>query len=327
MKKKTEEEFVTESKNIHDDFYTYDKVEYINTRTKVIITCPEHGDFKQTPSSHLSGSGCSECRKSKLSNRFRLKKEDVIENIKTANSNIGIKEFDYLNCKVKIPVFCKKCGYEWSTQYGVLLNGHGCPKCAGNVKTEFKDLEEIIKNTKLNAIILSKENEYKNSSTKVLLSCNICNESWSTTYSKIKYGYGCPKCSLIGRSGKRHYNYNENLTREHREGKRLGDGSDNQDKWRRKVFKRDKYTCFITGRAGGSLRAHHLDGYNWNENGRFDINNGITLTCEIHNDFHRIYKKGNNTKEQFAEYCKIYHNINFEEKYNELLSQYERGDL
>jgi len=105
MKKKTEEEFVTESKNIHDDFYTYDKVEYINTRTKVIITCPEHGDFKQTPSSHLSGSGCSECRKSKLSNRFRLKKEDVIENIKTANSNIGIKEFDYLNCKVKIPVF------------------------------------------------------------------------------------------------------------------------------------------------------------------------------------------------------------------------------
>lgn len=37
--------FINRSKEIHNNFYNYDKVDYINARTKVIITCPEHGDF------------------------------------------------------------------------------------------------------------------------------------------------------------------------------------------------------------------------------------------------------------------------------------------
>jgi len=38
-------------------------VNYINTDTKVNITCPHHGDFSQSPTSHLSGSGCPKCAK------------------------------------------------------------------------------------------------------------------------------------------------------------------------------------------------------------------------------------------------------------------------
>ena len=43
--------------------YDYSKVNYINNETKVVITCSEHGDFEQTPHSHLQGSGCPICNK------------------------------------------------------------------------------------------------------------------------------------------------------------------------------------------------------------------------------------------------------------------------
>lgn len=55
------EKFIERAKNIHNNKYTYNKVNYINDATKIIITCPNHDDFEQTPNSHLQGRGCSKC--------------------------------------------------------------------------------------------------------------------------------------------------------------------------------------------------------------------------------------------------------------------------
>ena len=53
--------FVEKAIKIHGDKYDYSKVEYKNTREKVIIICKKHGEFLQTPSKHLSGHNCSKC--------------------------------------------------------------------------------------------------------------------------------------------------------------------------------------------------------------------------------------------------------------------------
>lgn len=58
---KTQEEVINEFRRVHGDFYNYDKVVYIGTNKKVIITCPIHGDFPQAPARHKRGSGCSGC--------------------------------------------------------------------------------------------------------------------------------------------------------------------------------------------------------------------------------------------------------------------------
>ena len=57
----TKEQFVTNAINTHGDRYDYSKVVYINGKTKVVIACKEHGDFKQQPENHLEGKGCPIC--------------------------------------------------------------------------------------------------------------------------------------------------------------------------------------------------------------------------------------------------------------------------
>ena len=59
---RTREEFIEDSNKIHNNFYTYEKFNYVNAKTKGIITCPIHGDFEQTPDSHLNKkAGCTDC--------------------------------------------------------------------------------------------------------------------------------------------------------------------------------------------------------------------------------------------------------------------------
>lgn len=54
-------EFVGKAKAKHCNRYSYTKTVYVLSRDKVIITCSIHGDFTQTPNSHLHGCGCLKC--------------------------------------------------------------------------------------------------------------------------------------------------------------------------------------------------------------------------------------------------------------------------
>ena len=54
-------DFIEKAKIVHGDKYDYSKVEYVNNHTKVCIICPIHGEFWQTPNSHLNGNGCFDC--------------------------------------------------------------------------------------------------------------------------------------------------------------------------------------------------------------------------------------------------------------------------
>ena len=54
--------FIEKANEIHNHKYDYSKVEYINANTKVCIICPEHGEFWQTPASHLCKRGCPKCK-------------------------------------------------------------------------------------------------------------------------------------------------------------------------------------------------------------------------------------------------------------------------
>ena len=61
-RKITTEDFIKKAKKIHGDKYDYSKVIYEHGKKKVCIICPEHGEFWQSPHSHVTGkSGCPSC--------------------------------------------------------------------------------------------------------------------------------------------------------------------------------------------------------------------------------------------------------------------------
>lgn len=62
---KTTEQFIKEAKEVHGCKYEYSRCNYVNSKTKVIVTCPKHGDFLITPSIHLQGQGCPDCKRFK----------------------------------------------------------------------------------------------------------------------------------------------------------------------------------------------------------------------------------------------------------------------
>lgn len=69
MKRLTQEDFVNRARKVHGNKYDYSKVKYVNSTTKVVITCPIHGDFEQTPANHMRGQGCLCCGNIKNSQR------------------------------------------------------------------------------------------------------------------------------------------------------------------------------------------------------------------------------------------------------------------
>ena len=93
--------FIFEEKSniIHNDKYIYENVDYISTHKKVIITCPIHGNFEQTPHDHLEGKGCPKCA-NKISKceeeiySFILEKLNNEEIIKRDRSILTGKELD-----------------------------------------------------------------------------------------------------------------------------------------------------------------------------------------------------------------------------------------
>ena len=69
--------FISKVKLIHGDKFLLDKVNYIDNKTHIIVTCREHGDFLITPNHLLSGRGCPKCAKN-----YHYTTDEAIEKFK-----------------------------------------------------------------------------------------------------------------------------------------------------------------------------------------------------------------------------------------------------
>ena len=146
----------------------------------------------------------------------------------------------------------------------------------------------------------------KGSNTKVKVCCDYCGKRYEMNYNDYnRYLHNgenyCKTCGKkILNSGENNGKWNSNKTDEERE---IGRAYPKYTEFIKKVLIRDEYTCQCCGKEShGNIEVHHLDGYDWCVEKRTDETNGITLCKKCHSNFHSIYGKGNNTKEQFEEW-------------------------
>lgn len=164
----------------------------------------------------------------------------------------------------------------------------------------------------------------KNSHYIVKCSCDYkgCNKILNRTYQRYNQSNhdGKTYCRIHAiktlESGTNHWCWDNNKTQEERENKRHK--QEYYDLVKR-VLKRDNYTCQCCNiqDTNRSLEVHHLDGYNWCKDKRFDECNAITLCKNCHKNFHSIYGYKNNTKEQFLQWMNK-KEIRLEQYYGEI---------
>jgi very-short-patch-repair endonuclease len=194
--KLTTDYIIKKAKKVHGNKYEYENSVYTNSKNKMIINCPLHGEFKQLPSAHISNKqGCPRCAKEKLANKKRLTTDYIIKKAKETHG--GKYNYDstlYVNSRIKIKYECKIHGIVSQLPLNH-INGMGCVKC-GNANKMINGAEwcKQAKNIHNNRYDYSKINFTKLDNDVEIL-CPVHGKFIQQAKIHLK-GSGCPKCGI-----------------------------------------------------------------------------------------------------------------------------------
>lgn len=160
-RKKSNDEFINECKNIHGDLYNYSKTIYSGSKSKVIITCKIHGDIEIVAQTHRTGAGCYKCGRvsTGLKNHEKLKKtqDEFIKQANFVHNNYyNYSLVDYQQARKKIKIICPIHGiFEQIPQSH--LDGSGCNICniqSSNLERLWLDSLNIPNNRDYRGVLL-----------------------------------------------------------------------------------------------------------------------------------------------------------------------------
>lgn len=201
QKQKTLNYYLKKFKQVHDNFYDYSKVNYVDCKTEVCIICPIHGEFWQSPYTHSKGHGCCKCAMDRTISKTKLSEETVQKTIKeqSIKNHYKYRPFKYSNARQLIECTCLNCGNNWSQTYNHLSRGRGCFKCAIKATTDSYryTTEEVLKKIKpyaeRNLYEVVSVEEYKNSITSnILCKCKKCGKEFKISLGNAQHNNACP---------------------------------------------------------------------------------------------------------------------------------------
>jgi hypothetical protein len=186
-KKLNKEQFIEKANKKHNYKYDYSITEYINSKSKVSIICPVHGEFRQSVNNHLTGYGCSKC-----ANNLKSSNIEFVEKCKKIHdSKYSYDKLDYINSKQKVIVICTTHG-EFEISPSNHLKGVGCSKCSNKYKPTTSEFIEKCKNIHSNKYDYSCV-FYKNNINHIKIICPYHGE-FKQRPSHHLNGVGCPNC-------------------------------------------------------------------------------------------------------------------------------------
>ena len=191
--KVTTDSFIEESNNKHNNFYSYDKSIYVGSKTKLIITCPLHGDFEQNPSNHKNGQGCFKCGRKKANENRKIWTEiSFREKVSELLPSLDFTKTVYVNPTTKVLYNCKVHGERKTYPYN-LLKGCGCKQCdSSKNKISKEDWLKRFSECGYKNITYEKIPEYFKAEEKITFNCINHGEFKQTPIHHLKSN--CPKC-------------------------------------------------------------------------------------------------------------------------------------
>lgn len=198
-RKKTTKEFIEDSIKKYGSKFNYCNTIYTGNKDKVVIVCPEHGEFSQVASDHLRSShGCPKCGDKAGADKNRKTLKNFIRGAKKVHGNkFDYSKSEYVNYDTHLTIICPHHG-EFRQAPNNHLSGQGCMECYKNsprlsrrlIKQEF--IERGNK-THSNRYIYNKV-DYKTIHDKVEILCKKHGSFFQTANNHIR-GQGCPVCN------------------------------------------------------------------------------------------------------------------------------------
>lgn len=300
--------------------------EYKNISTPIKIKCKCGNIVEKTIAKMRIGNCyCKECNKRSANQRYKLSDGNVKEEIEKYGCEwIGGK---HINNHSKLIIKCK-CGNIFVKDFNHFRRGqHRCPQCGKELSRQAKfkydlDIAKKIFEKRGYKIL---DDEYVDSATPINVMCERGHKFAIKLSAFLNNRAGCKQCANENNRGANHYNYKGG------ESEVLDYFRKNIKFWKVEVMKKYKNRCALTNSKDDCV-IHHIKSFNTiikesceelniplerkikdYDSETFEklkekvfskhtVDNGILLQRKVHNKFHAIYGKGNNTKEQFQDF-------------------------
>ena len=186
----TTEDFIAASVEKFGDTFSYEETLYVNTNTKIKITCKKHGIFETRTFNHLRATGgCKQCQR----DNAKVGTDKFIERAtEIHNGRYDYSLVDYIKTNLKVKIICPIHGVFEQTPNSH-LQGNGCYKCSGKQRktTEqfIKEAKEVHGNRYDYSLV-----DYKTTTTYVKIICKEHGIFEQYPVSHVKRSEGCPEC-------------------------------------------------------------------------------------------------------------------------------------
>lgn len=191
----TREAFIARARATHGDLYDYSLVEYKNNHIKATITCPQHGEFQQTPGNHThktNPQGCPTCggRSVWTTERF------ITEATQIHGRKYSYDKVNFSDSVTGVIIACPEHGEFVQDAQHHIGRKQGCPKCAPNAKKNTADFigrATAIHNGRYDYL----SSVYISNHQKVCITCPEHGSFWQTpaNHTHKTSPQGCPKCT------------------------------------------------------------------------------------------------------------------------------------
>ena len=193
-RRKTPEQFAEELAAISPDIELTSP--YLSSGRKVGCKCRTCGhEWSAVANNLLRGAGCPKCGHVRGAEKIRKDNARFLEEMAANNPDVEPLE-EYRGRKMKMLCRCRRCGHEWRTTPGHLVNGHGCPKCANEAlaASRRKSHEQFVSELAVANPDIEVIGHYEGSSSRVDVKCRRCGREWKAVANNLLRGAGCTVC-------------------------------------------------------------------------------------------------------------------------------------